>query len=247
MNTPEQPDGLAPASETSMGATPQPGRPAWGLAILAAIVAGVASWGVVEGIQGAYAASFEPESKPYPSAADMVRITRARIVSGTIGYGATGALVGLALGLAGGASRKSGAAALKGGLAGLVVGGLAEAGVAFGGLSFIYKQMDLQADDMLQTLLSHEALWVVVGLAGGLAFGVGRGGWARAAVGGLIGAAIATVAYEFLGALGFPNDGTHQPYSNTPITRSLAQVLIPLGAALGAAASSIVARKRAKA
>ena len=247
MNTPEQPDGPAPTAELMPTGAAIRARPAWGLAILAAIVAGVASWGIVEGVLTAYAASFEPTTKPYPSAADTVRITRARIVSGTIGYGMTGALVGLTLGLAGGASRKSGVAALKGGLAGLVVGGLAEAGAAFGGLSFLYNSMDFQADEILQTLLSHEALWVVVGLAGGLAFGVGRGGLARAAVGGLIGAAIATCAYEFLGALAFPNDGTHQPYGDTPITRGLAQVLIPLGTALGAAASSIAAGKRVKA
>jgi hypothetical protein len=241
MSTHQQPDEQAPdpGEPAPPAVEASSGRRTWIFAIIAAIVAGFGSWGVVEGVLLSYATAFQSHTQPYPTAEEIARIIRARIVSGTITFGATGAMVGLAFGLAGGASRRSIKRAALAGMAGLIVGGLAETGAAYGGLKFIYTKIDMQADDMLQTLLSHEALWAVVGLAGGLAFGLGIGGWRawlKSAVGGLVGAAIATVVYEFLGALVFPTDGTHLPYANTAITRALAQVLIALGIAIGAVA-----------
>jgi hypothetical protein len=86
-------------------------------------------------------------------------------------------------------------------------------------------------------LLGHLGLWSAMGLMGGLAVGLGLGGrgrWWRTMIGGMVGAAIATVVYEFLGALVFPIDGTHQPLADFPKTRALAQILMPLGVAIGA-------------
>ncbi len=236
MSTLEPPGGPTPSSADS---NPTPGR-RMAPAIVAALLAGLASWGIVEATLRAYTPVFLSMSRPYPTAEDIARITQARIESGTLDFAATGALVGLALGLAGGLSRGSTRSAALAGMIGLLVGGLVEGGAAFGALSYIYKSMDLQADDLLQTLLSHEALWVGVGLAGGLAYGIGRGGratWVRAALGGLLGAAVATVAYEFLGALAFPTQGIQQPYADSPVPRALAQVLMTLGGALGATAA----------
>ena len=243
MSTHERPD------DSPIGAdaipSPSPGAPTlagavtrrtWMLVLAASVIASAGSWLFVEGLLHAYKASFEPISKPYPSAEDIERITRARIVSGTLAFGATGGLLGLMLGLAGGVSRGSIKSAALSGMTGLLLGGLAEAGVAWLTLSIIYKKLDLQSEDMLQTLLCHEALWAVVGVAGGLAFGLGLGGrgrWWRAAVGGLIGAALATVVYEFVGALAFATHGTHQPHGDSMVTRALAQVLVPFGTAIG--------------
>jgi hypothetical protein len=213
----------------------------WIFVIVAAILAGVGSWFVLERTLDAYKASFEVRSGPYPTAEDAAQITQARIASGTLAFGVTGALFGLMLGVAGGLSRKSNKATILAGVFGLVLGGLAEGGAGRLSLWLIYHRFDPQTEDMLQSLLGHLGLWSAVGLTGGLAFGLGLGGrgrWWRATIGGLVGAGVATVVYEFLGALVFATHGTHQPLADTPETRALAQILIPLGAAIGALLSA---------
>jgi hypothetical protein len=222
-------------------------RRTWIIAVVAAIGAGLGSWGVVEGVLNAYTPAFQSRTSPYPTAEEIARITRARIACETITFAATGGLLGLVLGLAGGISRRSIKWATLAGLLGLVVGGLAEAGSAYGTLQFIYTKIDVQSEDLLQSMLSHLALWAVIGLAGGLAFGLGlggRGAWWKAAAGGLVGFALATVAYELIGALVLPTDGTHQPFGDSARSRVLAQVLITLGAAIGAVAATSDRAKR---
>jgi hypothetical protein len=233
----ERPPGDGPlpqdrsALKTKSAMTPR----IWAIVLTATVVAGLGSWLIVEGLLQAYKAEFQPRSRPYPTVEDIARINKARTVCGTIAFGATASLLGLMLGLAGGLSRHSIKAAALSGLAGLLLGGILEAGAAWISLKIIYTKLD--NEDMLQTLLSHEALWVVPGLVSGLALGLGLGGkgrWARTAIGGLIGAVLATVVYEFVGALVFPTAGTHQPIAEWVATRALAQILIPLGAAVGA-------------
>ena len=53
-------------------------------------------------------------------------------------------------------------------------------------------------------------------------------------MGGLVGAAAATVVYEFVGALAFASDKTDMPLSASITTRGMAQLLVPLLSALGA-------------
>src|SRR4051812_2854757 len=112
MSTPEQPTNpestpkpdaesvVASQGSAATGAT-------WVLAIVAAIVAGAGSWFILEKLLEAYKPSFEARSGAFPTAEDAIKITRARIECGTLAFGATGGLVGLLLGLAGGISRKS--------------------------------------------------------------------------------------------------------------------------------------------
>ncbi len=174
--------------------------------------------------------------------------TRARIESGTLAFGVTGGLVGLMLGVAGGLSRKSNKSTILAGAIGLLLGGLIEGGAARLGLWLIYHRFDPQTEDILQAMLGHLGLWGAVGLTGGLAFGLGLGGrgrWWRAAIGGLVGASLATVVYDFLGALVFATHGTHQPLADTPETRALAQILIPSkrGDRRGSRRRAILSRK----
>ncbi len=229
-------DGNAPEDPPMVGpVAPSVARAPWIGVMAACLVAGLGSWGIVEGLLQHYSAAFEPVSKPYPSAEDNVRINRARIESGTIAFGATGGLLGLVVGLAVGGSRRSIAAGLRAGAVGLIVGAVVEAGAAWLTLTVFYKN-GVDPDDMLQTLLCHESLWVGVGIAIGLAAGLGQGGpgrWWRASVGGLAGAAVVAAAYEIAGALVFPTQGIQNPIADSPLTRSIAWLAIPLGAGLG--------------
>ena len=209
----------------------------WVLVVAAGIAAGVGSWSATEGVLVSYQASLSPPMKPVPTTEDARLITLARVLSGTAASGAMGGLLGLALGVAGGASRRSiGAAGIAGGvglLLGLVGGGV----VARLVLPILYARLDPQSQDLTIPLLGHAAVWSVSGAVGGLAFGLGAGGrarWKRTLVGGLVGAALAAAVYELVGALAFPTHRTHLPLSATPETRALAQVLVALGTSIGA-------------
>jgi len=188
--------------------------------------------------------------KPMPTDEDARQIRLARISSGTVVFGAMGGCLGLALGLAGGASRRSLGAAGMAGALGLVTGAAVAAGVASVGLSVVYTRVDPQSHDLTIPLLYHLAFWSIAGAVGGLAFGLGagvRGGWIRTAIGGWVGASLATVVYELVGALVFPTHQTQLPLSTSPETRALAQVLVALGAAIGTVlAASSPERKTAK-
>jgi hypothetical protein len=246
MMTPERPDENRPNHKPAPVHGSEAGLPAsggvitrrtWGLAIAAAVVAGVGSWLAGEGVLAAYRPSLMPAMKPIPTDEDARQITIARVASGTAAFAATGGLLGIALGLAGGASRRSVGSAASAGSTGLLLGAIGGAGVARLALPIIYSRLDPQASDLMLPMLAHEVLWSVAGVAGGLAFGLGAGGkgrWLRTALGGFIGAAMAVVVYEFAGALGFPTHRTHLPLAGSPEARALAQLLVALGTAIGA-------------
>ncbi len=167
---------------------------------------------------------------------------RSDVKRATLAYGLQGAILGLALGLAGAAVRRSARLAGLAGLVGMVVGGAAGAGASFGIFPIFFEHLDPISGDLLLPLAAHVAVWSAVGAAGGLAFGIGlgagRGGIARSALGGLIGAALGALAYEFLGAFFFSQAKTDQPFAAEAAARLLAQALTGLSAAVGAAAAA---------
>ena len=63
----------------------------------------------------------------------------------------------------------------------------------------------------------------------------GRGRWKATLVGGFVGAAAATVVYEIVGALAFASNKTDLPLSASVTTRGMAQLLVALLSAVGAA------------
>ena len=74
-----------------------------------------------------------------------------------------------------------------------------------------------ESGDLVLPLLTHGAIWSAVGAIGGLAFGLGPA--AKAAgkprlVGGLVGAAAATIVYEIVGAVAFASSKTDLPVSS---------------------------------
>jgi hypothetical protein len=217
----------------------------WALVIIAGIVAGVGSWLATEAILKGYEATFVKGPNAFPTPEEDAQHRKISIVGGTVALGATGGLLGLVLGLAGGVSRPSIRAALSAGLLGLLVGAVGEGGVARMVLWFSYTKMDLASDDLLPPMLCHLVTWSFAGALGGLAFGIGIGGrlrWLRTMLGGAFAAAIAIIAYDIIGAVLFSTHGTHQPHANYPETRALAQGLVSIATAIG----SVVAARDPK-
>lgn len=217
----------------------------WGLVLAAGIAAGVCSWLVTEGVMKAYLLSLLPPMKPIPTVEDARQIIRAKVVIGTVVFGMMGGLLGIAFGLAGGGWRRSVGAAGMAGAVGLLAGSAVVAGVAWVVLPFVYTRLDPQSHDLGTPLLYHELLWSFAGAVGGGAFGLGAGGrslWVRTAIGGWVGAALAIVVYELVGALAFPTHQTQFPLAGSPETRAMAWILVALGAAIG----MILAAKESK-
>ena len=138
----------------------------WGLVLAAGIAAGVWSWLATEGVLKAYKPALWPPMKPMPTIDDARQFWLAQVASGTAAFGAMGGLLGLAFGLAGGASRRSVRAAGMAGTVGLLAGSAVVAGVAWAVLPIVYMRLDPQSHDLLIPLLYHEALWSIAGAAG---------------------------------------------------------------------------------
>jgi hypothetical protein len=153
-------------------------------------------------------------------------------------FGVFGACLGLAFGLAGGLARgkarSSGLTAAVGLLGGGLAGGLAPLVV----LPASQWALDHGMGDLLNSLALHLGLWTPMAAVGGLVFGWGLGdrrAIGPAALGGLVGAAIGIVGFEFLGAVVFPLAETGLPFSTTRASLFLARLFVTLPAALGIA------------
>jgi hypothetical protein len=220
--------------------TARPGRlRAWALS--AGMVAGLASWLGGESIRGLFEVTpltagglSEPEELV---AKNRLSRVAAQSRGGASAFGMLGATLGLALGLAGGMSRRDPRAALMAGAMGLVLAGAAGAGVAMGLVRLYFQNQDPQSNSLLLPLLVHCGIWSTIGLAAGVAFGIGVGGRGRALRSGLCGlqgAIVAAVLFEVVGALSFPTAKTHYPVSEEAASRLLALLAVSLFIAAGA-------------
>jgi hypothetical protein len=218
------------------------------MALVAGLLAGVAAWLVGETILEAYRTILSPKIKREADAGVALQVMRARLLSASGTFTALGAIVGLGLGLSGGLARRSASAGAKAALLGCVVGSIAAASVSLLVLPNFFKRYDPQSQDLVLPLLTLGAICSSVGAAGGLAFGVGLGGrdrWMKSLVGGLIGAALATVTYELVGAVAFPTSRTELPVSLAYATRAMLHVLVAAFAGVGSAlALDLSSRKR---
>jgi hypothetical protein len=215
-------------------------------ALAAGLIAGVASLLAGEEIQNRYHSDLVPALKIAPSAEDMRRWRDARLYSATLTFATMGGFLGLTMGLAGGLARRSGVAGARAAILGLLLGTAATASLALVLVSVFFKRHDPQSGDLVFPLLTHGAIWSAVGAIGGLAFGLGLGGqgrWRATLVGGLVGAATATVIYEVAGALAFAASKTDLPVSSSITTRVLAHLLV---ATLSAVGSVLVLRQSAR-
>jgi hypothetical protein len=233
----------------------------WSIVLGAGILAGLAGFGIGEAAPRLTPPDLNlpPEiqrsssNKPLEIERRM-RISRDR--SATLAYGGLGAVLGLALGVAGGLIRRSVSAAVAAGITGLVLGGAAGAGTTWAILPY-YHSTRAQATDETKTndlglaLMTHGSIWIAVGAAGGLALGLGLGGGgriARAALGGILGGILAAAVYEFAGAIAFPTEQTFRPMAISPVPRLLAHLAVAICVAVGAfgvADYLTIGRKRA--
>ncbi|WP_210405691.1 hypothetical protein [Paludisphaera borealis] len=104
-------------------------------------------------------------------------------------------------------------------------------------LSLYLDAEDAGPGELLRSVLMHLGLWLPIGVAAGLALGLGEPRRIPAAVlGGLVGVALATIAYEILGSIVYPLAETGGPVALEWQPRLLATLLVAVGAAGGAAA-----------
>lgn len=236
-------------AEAAASATPHQQRPTALLlaaGIVAAVVAGIAG----ETLHGTFAAPRE-----LVEAADLgvgARLSYeqgvARIKNATLAAAVLGGVLGLMMGIAGGATIGSRRRAVIAGLVGLVLGAAVGAQAAWALTPFADANRVRASDDLGYAILMHAAVWAAVGATAGIASALGRGtDWKlmlRAALGGLAGALVGTVAYDLIGATAFPMAETWSVVAQSPAARSLAYPCVALFASLGVAASlGVVARR----
>jgi hypothetical protein len=232
LDVPSGPPPEAPASDVG------PGRLV-GLALVAGLFAGVVAWLAGETILEVYRADLSPKVRREVDAEAVRRSASAHLTSTAAAFAALGATMGLSLGLTGGLARRSASAAARAALFGCVVGAIAGAVSSLLVLPSFFRNHDPQSQDLVIPMLTLGSICSSVGAAGGLAFGIGRGGgrdrWLKSMGGGLLGAALATVVYELVGAVAFSTDKTELPISHTYWTRAMLHVLVATLAALGSA------------
>ncbi len=203
-------------------------------ALVAGVTAGMAAWLGGEAIHGA----FNPvETYELLASGQMDRLNNAaRNREATLAFGMLGGALGLALGLAGGLARRSARAAAIAAAVGLPLGVAVGVVPALVLLPIADANREKLTDGLILPLLIHAGLWSAIGAAGGWALGNGAGGpVARAVLGGLLGAVVATVIYELVGALAFPLAQTGRPLAATWGTRLLARLAVATLTAGGAA------------
>jgi hypothetical protein len=218
----------------------------WALTVGAGLLTGVVSWVVSE----ATLTAFEPELEEAPGMGVVLHLpsrkgqTIADTQNAALALGVVGAILGLGLGIAGGLASgpiRLGRGTIAG-LVGLAVGGAlgVSASMALVPVFYQTRMANPLSLDLTIPMLVHAGIWSAVGTGGGLAFGLGLGGdrrrIARATIGGLVGGALAAVAYEIIGAFAFPLADTPKPLSLTWGTRLLARLLVTTMAAGGVAA-----------
>jgi hypothetical protein len=243
---------VVPASERAQEAanteaTRPGGARLWLLALAGGLAAGLIGWGVGEVCYKAFEAKFvKPPNWGQINAYEKINVEALQLLektppaetkNGAIAFGALGAALGALLGLAGALARGAARSGLAVALAGLLIGGGTGAIAAVAATQGFYRYLDPESG-LILPFLTHAAIWVPIGAAGGAALGLGLGGGRRVLqgiVGGVMGVLIATITFEFINAIAFPTDRVDAPIPGSLLARLLAHGLVGVLAALGAA------------
>lgn len=213
----------------------------WASALIAGLVGGAAAWLIGEAAHEFFEAELVSTVINGREGKNSTFETRnvATVQNAMLIYGALGAILGLALGVGGGLSRRSARSAAIAGLIGLIAGGAAGVAAPAAILPTVLQNEAFQEDNLLRPFLIHAGDWVPLGIAAGLAFGLGaglrRGALLAAAIGGGFGALLGTGANELIGGAAFPFARTDRAFSLTAETRLIARMCVALGTAAGAA------------
>jgi MFS family permease len=218
------------------------GRVRW-LLLIAGLLAGLAAFGIGEKTHDLIPAEKVPEELAGNAVmlANVKTTTVAATRNGAITFGALGLCLAAGLGLAGGLARRSTVGMAAGGSLGALLGVAMGAGVTWALLpGFITARGDYFDYDLFISMGMHGLIWGLIGAAAGLAFAVGLGRYrlgALSLLAGLIGAVLASLAYDIIGAVCFAGADTDEPISETWPTRLMACLLVTLGAAIAVALS----------
>ncbi len=247
------PEGIDPQSTP----TPISSGSVWRILILAGLVAGLGTFALTEGTRdlisqnedliNALEGKDEAQARESHRQDIWIEYTRSMIFNGTLG-----ALVGLLLGLAGGRVQAPARWSFAIAALGLLIG--AALGVGMSLLIVPWHQAAIDSaylqdhDDMISPLFATIAIWGVLGILGGLAFGWSFGGSRRqifrAVEGGVIGAIIAAFVYQFVGALLLTSTQTDYPLASEWPGRLLAALCLPIFLAFGIAMAAPQRRVR---
>ncbi len=221
------PDEPVPVPASTIAPVTSSGARTWAVAIGAGLLAGVIAWAIGE-------ATFVPEAG-FENKKEHIHVTVSEIGirNGIISFGVLGCVTGVALGLAGGLIRRSALRAIAAGAIGLLLGG--GIGAALSGLIVPIYYEHSTGGELTYSLMVHGGIWMAVGAAAGLAFGIGLGGCARrsAACWERCAALLAGVIYEFAGGILFPQALTYRPISRTWESRIVARLLVTVFTAVG--------------
>jgi hypothetical protein len=244
------PESPAPKPDVASAGMVQAGRPAggtgtrtlpwfWGavLPLALAAAAGILAWGIGERTHD----MFHPSAAAYRSRYDFSILNREQAVANrknaALAFGTLGAAVGLFLAVSGGLGRQSVVATSFASLAGLIAGGLG-AGAAGFALAPVFTYFYSDASpNLLLPVLVRGGICAVVGIAAGLAFGLGRrtrSGLIGAIGGGLVGALLGIVVFEVVNGFLFPSDRNDKLIPTSSLSRFLAYVCVALAAGAGA-------------
>jgi hypothetical protein len=245
--------GATPSSETSFA----PFTKTLVAALVVALGAGIVAWSLAntfrvaeyqkeeygrpgEGnVRDGVATANAPRSK-FVSADRPVRISLVETKvfatrNGVVGYATLGAILSLGLGVTAGllSGRRSISLVLLAGLTGLVLGACLGAASSYVLIPVYFG--NLETADLTFSLLIHLGIWTLLGAASGVAFGIGSGSrdvFVRSIIGGVTGAALATLLFDVSGAF-FPLAHTERPLAEEAGTRLAGTVLLGLCIAVG--------------
>jgi hypothetical protein len=204
-----------------------------------ALVAGVLSWGIGELTSNYYGPS--KEAIRSTTRFDFNALNRSQGLAdrknATIAFGTFGALLGLSVGAFAGLLRRSSASVLIASLTGLLAAGIGGALVSYG-LAPVFGRFysDVNPSLMLPILI-RGGICAVIGLAAGLAYGLGRHGPTgilRTLSGGLLGGVLGVILFEVIIATLFPMERNDKVIPSSLVTRLLCYLCVAAGVAAGA-------------
>ena len=222
----------------------RPSGRTWTIVIAGGLLAGLGGFGCGEYARWLFAPSlelppaFRNQERGPAEVARRLRVSEHQIATAT--SGALWALLGLALGAAGGLARRSATAAIRAALVGLILAAAAGATASYLLVPWYRATSAPPSDDnatreFCRSLATHGGIWMAAGAAAGLALGLGLGGGRvpQAMIGGILAAALAAVIYQLGAEVLFPQDKTLEPIATAPGPRLLAHLAVALCVAAG--------------
>jgi hypothetical protein len=216
----------------------------WGIALAGGLLAGIISWLAGEPLHNV----FEPKVFPIKIALTTfiqptnASLNDADVKNATVVFSILGGVTGLVMGIAGGFAARALGRGLIVGLVGLVAGVIIAGAASLGLLPLFYRRIVPDPNDLLSPILIHSGVWAAIGAVGGLAFAIGmKSGWntVNAIFGACVGAFVATLLFHGLGEFLFDESASSAPLASAPLGRLLADMLVTVLVAFGAARGAL--------